>query len=358
MALEGMRAPPQAVEYSLIPPSGPAPFWLRSPIKGFMRRFESGSHDLLEAVLSPVITSNLWVYSLATFAEPMAFQVYRMPTPRLVRWQYLRRMFLRDNFRAFLFWSEWGRASLGEMAGPGDQQIIAKSHVVYPAVLPVPQQLRADPGEIRNLLFSGDFFRKGGVNVVDAFLRLLTQYPDLRLTICCDPVIDFGTSAAELRSRYLKLVTSHPRIEFLGRIPRERMLNEILPRTHIYLIPTYAEAFGFAILEAMAYGIPVITTNICAMPEIIEDGSNGFAIDVSRFDVERKYRSYVVDGIDDDFREYLTDGVHSRITLLIERGDLRASMRHRAIEDVARKFSFETRNRQLTAIYGAALSPG
>jgi glycosyltransferase involved in cell wall biosynthesis len=355
MALEGMRSPPPGVEYSLVTPSGSAPTWLRSPIKGFMRRFESSSHDLMEAVLSPIITRNLWVYSLATFAEPMAFQLLRVPTPRMLRWSYLRRMFLSDNFRAFLFWSEWGRKSLGDFAGPGDQGILAKAHVVYPAVLPVPEHLRPDGADVRHILFSGDFFRKGGVNVVDAFLRLLSRYPDLRLVVCCDPVIDFGTRSPELKARYLDLITNHPNIDFIGRVSRERMLTEILPRTHIYLIPTYAEAFGFAVLEAMAYGIPVVSTNICAMPEIIEDGANGYAIDVAPFDVERKYRSYVVNEIDDDFREYLTDSVYARVAQLIEGGHIRASMSQRAISDVATRFSFENRNRQLKVIYTAAV---
>ena len=46
----------------------------------------------------------------------------------------------------------------------------------------------------------------------------------------------------------------------------------------IFLLPTYAEALPIALLEAMSYGLPVITTPVGAIPEVIEDGVNGFLI--------------------------------------------------------------------------------
>ncbi|MFT4803964.1 MAG: glycosyltransferase involved in cell wall biosynthesis [Psychroserpens sp.] len=44
------------------------------------------------------------------------------------------------------------------------------------------------------------------------------------------------------------------------------MLEQVLPETDVFVSPTYEEAFGFALLEASAYGIPVISTNHYAIP--------------------------------------------------------------------------------------------
>src|SRR5690606_14442564 len=114
----------------------------------------------------------------------------------------------------------------------------------------------------------GDFFRKVGAHVVDAFERIQDDFPEATLRVCCNERLDFNTPDRALREKYLRKIHNNKRIIF-GRVPREVMLNQVLPNTDIYLLPTYDEAFGFAILEAMAYGIPVIASNVFAIPEII-----------------------------------------------------------------------------------------
>ncbi len=47
----------------------------------------------------------------------------------------------------------------------------------------------------------------------------------------------------------------------------------------IYVLPTYAEGLPYAILEAMSCGLPIISTNVGALPEVIEEGVNGFLIE-------------------------------------------------------------------------------
>jgi len=47
----------------------------------------------------------------------------------------------------------------------------------------------------------------------------------------------------------------------------------------IFILPSYNEGFPLTILEAMAAGLPIITTPVGAIPEIVEDGENGFLIE-------------------------------------------------------------------------------
>jgi glycosyltransferase involved in cell wall biosynthesis len=44
------------------------------------------------------------------------------------------------------------------------------------------------------------------------------------------------------------------------------------------VLPTLADCFGVASIEAMATGLPVITTTVGGVPDIVEDGQHGFLI--------------------------------------------------------------------------------
>lgn len=68
------------------------------------------------------------------------------------------------------------------------------------------------------------------------------------------------------------------RVEFLGHINREQLGRE-LARTSILLLPSLQENAPMAISEAMAAGIPVIASNRCGMPFMVEEGKSGFLID-------------------------------------------------------------------------------
>ena len=47
----------------------------------------------------------------------------------------------------------------------------------------------------------------------------------------------------------------------------------------LHILPSYREVLPMSILETMAYGIPNISTRIASIPEVIEDGVNGFLIE-------------------------------------------------------------------------------
>lgn len=62
-------------------------------------------------------------------------------------------------------------------------------------------------------------------------------------------------------------------IRFLG---KQEQMEEILNITDLFILPSQYESFGLSALEAMACGVPVISTNVGGLPEINIEGKTGY----------------------------------------------------------------------------------
>ncbi|HSQ38897.1 MAG TPA: glycosyltransferase family 4 protein [Anaerolineales bacterium] len=63
---------------------------------------------------------------------------------------------------------------------------------------------------------------------------------------------------------------------FVGAFTSREELTRIMDGTDIFLLSSILEGQPLVIVEAMAYGCPIISTNVGGIPELITDGVNGF----------------------------------------------------------------------------------
>jgi len=112
------------------------------------------------------------------------------------------------------------------------------------------------------------------LDVMEVFARVNRVVP-CRLAMIGDGP---DRSSAEHFAREHNLAN---RIAFLGNVGN---LEQIVSSSEVFLLPSEAESFGMAALEAMACAVPVIATKAGGLPEVVDDGETGFLLPVGDVD--------------------------------------------------------------------------
>jgi len=117
--------------------------------------------------------------------------------------------------------------------------------------------------------------RKNTLGSVEAFASIAAYHPEAKLIIAGE------AQESQYFNQIKQSIQQHgidDRVEILGHINHVQ-LEEELARASVFLLPSRQENAPMAIAEAMAAGIPVIASNRCGMPYIVEEGQTGFLID-------------------------------------------------------------------------------
>lgn len=127
------------------------------------------------------------------------------------------------------------------------------------------------PNGERVLLHASNFRKiKRVQDVVKIFFEVQKEIPSKLLFVGDGP----ERSTAEDLSRELDLCE---KIRFVG---KQEQMEDILAIADLFLLTSEYESFGLAALEAMAAGVPVISTNAGGLKEIMIDGETGYMSDV------------------------------------------------------------------------------
>ncbi|MDG6903067.1 MAG: glycosyltransferase family 4 protein [Nitrososphaerota archaeon] len=153
-------------------------------------------------------------------------------------------------------WTRWAKRGFEDDGVDSD-----KVAVVPPPVVPHSRSL---PHSGCNILFLGrDYQRKGGDVVLKAFSSM--DAPDCRLHY-----------VGEADPRAAKAFETDGRVAFYEHPSNSTLADEIWPLIDVLALPTRADAFAMTVTEAMSRGIPVVTSALPPIAEVVEDGESGY----------------------------------------------------------------------------------
>ncbi len=104
------------------------------------------------------------------------------------------------------------------------------------------------------------------------------------------------------------------KVVFLGKVKNP---IEPLMISDLFILPSEAESFGLAALEALAAGVPVIATNAGGLPELVEDGVSGFLCKVGDVDSMAEKAIRILSH-KDDFSDYRSSSLERAQTFKID----------------------------------------
>ena len=224
-------------------------------VRGYMRRVPS------------VIVTDVTPHQFDLMGE-----FYDHPQPRdsaIARYKHQVNVDVFHSARLIAPWSNWTKGSLVRDYGVPEEKII-----VVPPGVDVEQWSPPAEGQREALLetahrlpqvlfVGGDFERKGGPLLLDWFLERGRERCELHLVTRTPPALAEAIPGLHI---YTNLEVNDPR------------LIQLYRENHVFVLPTLADCFGIASIEAMATGLPVITTAVGGVPDIIDDGKQGFLI--------------------------------------------------------------------------------
>lgn len=183
----------------------------------------------------------------------------------------------------------------------------AEQVVVLPNPVKIPVQVpqRINPEKVR-FLFLGRFGeRKGVFDLIEAFAAIPdAQKARSELTVAGDG--DVGR--ARTLANNLNLTNSITILDWVN----EEQRDALLAKADVFVLPSYNEGLPMALLEAMSWELPVITTPVGGIPELVIPYKNGLLIEAGNIpDLSAAIQTLI---IDEELRLKL--GKNARVTVM------------------------------------------
>jgi glycosyltransferase involved in cell wall biosynthesis len=213
---------------------------------------------------------------------------------------------------------------------------------------------RKETKDVTLLFSSRYFYQKGGVHALEAFDILTKKYKNVK-------AIFISPTPEKFKEKYKQ----NKKILFSDLMPHDQLVKEIFPKVDIFVYPGYSDTFGFLFVEAMAFGIPVITVDGFARGELVEDEKTGLIIKRSKelkeimSQVKTFFEFVGRDKERDSIKkvhEELINKIVRETEILIKNKNLRRAMSKFGMQIVREgKFSIKERNKKLRKVYTEAI---
>ncbi len=255
------------------------------------------------------------------------FGVFFKRTSSLMR--SIIRLSLKDVDCAIVLGKRVEQAFAGIL--PDERVVIVPNGIPDPFAGSVVEESREEPPTI--LFLSTLMACKGTLDLLRSLQLVTARYGATRSVFAGEW---YSKEESKVADQLVNALPEHSKPEFVGAVGPSRKC-QLLERSAIFVLPTsYSfEGHPYVILEAMAAGLPIISTKWACIPEIVEDGVNGFLIEPENV-------------------QQLAD----RILLLLEDQNLRRRMGRASRDRFLREFTFETFAARLRGVFTAVLDGG
>lgn len=238
-------------------------------VKAYLERFKKPPSGtvLTYSIGHLVFRKELWVVDMEFVTQLTGYNIKHF---KRFRW-LIEKVFASEYCKKIICWTEAGKKTI--LYNLDCENFVDKIEVVPLAVHKKIFVKDYTNRENVRLLFvgsvniPGEFEYKGGKEVLEAFFMLRKRYRNLELVMRSD-------IPSELKAKYGGRLENVKLIE--GIIPWEQ-LDQEFKTADIFLFPSHSTP-GLAILDAMSYELPVVTTDVWANTELVEDGKTGFVI--------------------------------------------------------------------------------
>lgn len=178
----------------------------------------------------------------------------------------------------------------------------------------------------KRILFLSNLVQSKGILVtIDAFSSVTKKFPDVELIVVGGRVSeeDDRKIAEKLKERGGK------GIKFKGAVYGDEKF-QLMQQCDLFILPTFNDTFPLVILEAMQAGLPIISSRVGAIPEIVEEGKNGFIIESGD-----------------------TSGLIEKIELLLENDEVRFRMGEESRKRFLEKYTLRKFEERMEKLFSA-----
>lgn len=262
----------------------------------------------------------------------------------------IEKILLSGNCKKIMPWSLAAKKTISDFFS--NKEINGKMEVVYPAV-PERKIKKIKSESVRFLFIGRTFYEKCGAQLLKAFESISKKY-DAELTMITNPPAEYARKYGKFKNiRFVEPNKS-----------REELIRNFYSNSDAYVMPSFVDTFGGVFLESMSCLLPIITADIYASPEIVENGKSGILIETpfSMFNNDFSLRFWPKDSGWKDFlgkaksvNGKFVENIEKSMASLIEDSSLRKKMGRCGERIIKEKFSIERRNKTLKRIYEEAI---
>ena len=150
---------------------------------------------------------------------------------------------------------------------------------------------RSSPSKKVSFLFLGLISKnKGCYEILDVAERLVQRKVDFEINLG-------GNGETDKLCKIITEKNLNKYVNYLGWLTGDKK-SEIFKQNNVYLLPSKNEGLPVSILEAMSYGLPIISTKVGGIPEMIEENKSGFIIEPGDLNALEEKMMYFIENKD------------------------------------------------------------